>query len=211
VEKEDDESTFNDLKESDTPVKSLLSSPKFKPLNFANIKKSIEPFISPRRQKTKDILQIKNKDVDYKTTITKSANRKYFKEFCINELNSENVEFWEQIKYRYKKYSSVEQRKEFGDLLYQTYIDPLSQRQLNLNKKCQDEVKRRLDGAEEFDNLIDLFDEVKREVEINMQDAFHRFRQSIQYKKMVQEIVTEEEKLKSEEESSLIRRDSCLF
>ena len=154
-----------------------------------------------------------NEEVSFKETMKSGSNRKHFKNFCKNEMNVENVDFWEQVQYKYKKLKNKNQRLILAETLFSTYIEPKSLFALNINKKSVDEIKERIDDAKENefndDKLVDLFSRLQKEIERVMVDAYARFKDSKEYREMMNE--RKERESQFEEKLQTVRRGSCRF
>lgn len=147
----------------------------------------------------------------FRKIMSSGSNRKYFKKFCQTEMNVENVSFWEQVQYKYKKLKNKQQRLILAETLFSTYIEPKSLFALNINLKFINEIKSRIEKSkiDSEDKLIDLFNGLQNEIENVMIDAFSRFKFSDEYKEMI--FSEKERQVKVQEEIKIIKRDSCSF
>lgn len=147
----------------------------------------------------------------FRKIMSSGSNRKYFKKFCKGEMNVENVSFWEQIQYKYKKLKNKQQRMILAETLFTTYIEPKSLFALNINLKFVNQIKERIEKSkyDQEDKLADLFNGLQSEIENVMIDAFSRFKFSEEYKQMLNHEKERQEKV--QEEIKIIKRDSCSF
>jgi hypothetical protein len=184
------------LEKEGTPKKQPLEKPK--PMN---------PTI-----KKKDLLLSYKDGVNFRQTMQSGHTRKYFKEFCRNEMNSENVDFWEKVQYRFKKCKNKTQRIAQAESLYKTYIAPGSVNALNINAKTASHIKERIDKAKSGDEreiLKDLFQSIQHEIETVMIDAYDRFKESETYATMLKWKEMQDSQVQSQ--IKMVQRDSCKY
>jgi hypothetical protein len=173
--------------------------------------KNVEKMLEKSVFKRETYLQSNSTQLNFGETMSRGANRHHFKKYCKTERNSENVEFWEQIQYKYKKLKNRDQRMLLANNLFYSYIDPNSHSALNINMKIVNKIKNRIENAkyDTDDKLSDLFDDLQTEIENVMVDAFTRFQLSSEYEKMLDAKREREEKLEST--MKIVRRGSCRF
>eukprot|EP01080_Neovahlkampfia_damariscottae_P000879 gene879-9790_t len=161
--------------------------------------------------KRETVLQSNCTELNFSETMSRGANRHHFKKFCKTERNMENVEFWEQIQYKYKKLKNKDQRLILANNLFYSYVDPNSHSALNINMRIVNKIKNRIEKAktDSSDKLVDLFDSLQMEIENVMLDAFQRFQLSPEYEKMLEAKKEREDKLESQ--MKIVRRGSCRF
>ena len=110
-------------------------------------------------------------------------HREYFTKHCINEYNSENIEFWCAVRLEYSYLRDRSQRYQMAIKLLNEYVDLSSDKALNIDKKSILQVKTRIN--DETDDLSDLFDSITNHVETVMMDSFKRFQLLPIYQEMI--------------------------
>jgi len=159
------------------------------------------------------ILQSQKDTLDFDEIMSSGTYRRFFKEYCKTEISCENIEFWEQVQYRYKKLKNRNQRITLAEYLFANYIDPNSICALNIPQRVATQIKQRIDMAKIdvdcTDKLSDLFDKLQMETEQICQDAYARFRKSKLYKQLLE--IKKERETKLETQLQYVRQDSCKF
>ncbi|KAG2386371.1 hypothetical protein C9374_002817 [Naegleria lovaniensis] len=116
-------------------------------------------------------------------TIHTPHHREYFIKHCEKEYNSENIEFWCEVRLKYEFLRNRAQRYEHAIKLLNGYVELTSDKAINIDKKSILLVKTRV--KDETDDLVDLFEPITKHIETVMQDAFKRFQLSPLYQEMI--------------------------
>ncbi|KAF0977590.1 hypothetical protein FDP41_003582 [Naegleria fowleri] len=116
-------------------------------------------------------------------TIRSPHHREYFIKHCEKEYNSENIEFWCEVRLKYEFLRNRAQRYEHAIKLLNGYVELTSDKAINIDKKSILQVKTRI--KDENDELVDLFESITKHIETVMQDAFKRFQLSPLYQEMI--------------------------
>ncbi len=122
-----------------------------------------------------------SKEMDVLDMLVNEEWRQWFRQFCKIELSVENVDFWEECE-KYEKWTRIEHRIFHAMYLYNTYISSESRYAINIDENARKYVKERIDtfrkSPSRYEDLKDLFFNVKKLVKVCMSDTLQRFTRS---------------------------------
>ncbi|KAL0477848.1 regulator of G-protein signaling [Acrasis kona] len=129
-----------------------------------------------------DVSQVAE-ELDMTTVLSNHKYIKYFNVHCAKEHASENVSFWKDVHYNFKKEQNEDKRGKISEKIFDTYLNPASLLEINVTDKLKKSTRKEL---EECGPKLELFDSLVRDIENQLLcNLFMRFKETPLFTEMI--------------------------
>ncbi|KAL9648624.1 hypothetical protein ABK040_016256 [Willaertia magna] len=191
----------SDNDEADSDVEIEENETAIKPFTLSKEKQENRQSVVPSLNFTQLTLQNQNNNnnnessssggkITFEQVLQTPHHREYFIKHCQLEYSTENIEFWMEVKLKYKFLLSKQHRLKLAKQLFDEYVSLNASKALNIDKKAIQAVKNRIEKAESSDinnnedDLENLFDSIVTHIISVMLDSFRRFQLSNLFQEM---------------------------
>ena len=122
--------------------------------------------------------------IDFEHVLYDPVNLKYFKDFCVSEMSTENLLFWLEVEdYKDIKEAAINMRLFTARKIARKYIDASATQQLGIEDRYKTAI---MEGLKLPEPPPHLFTEAQQQIFVSMKtDSFPRFLESQMYKELI--------------------------
>ena len=122
--------------------------------------------------------------IDFEHVLYDPVNLKYFKDFCVSEMSTENLLFWLEVEdYKDIKEAAINMRLFTARKIARKYIDASATQQLGIEDRYKTAI---MEGLKLPEPPPSLFTEAQQQIFVSMKtDSFPRFLESQMYKELI--------------------------